>query len=183
MQTKVHIVKAMVFLLVMYRCESWMIKKAEHQKTDAFELWYCRRLESLLDSKEIKPVNPKGDQSWIFIGRTHAVASILWPPDGKSQFIGKDPNAGKDWGQEEKGARGWDGWMASPTQWTWIWANWELVKDREAWYAVVHGVAKSWTQLSNCNKIFSFLFLYSVIHWLFRSFIRLFYASLCARKI
>ena len=63
MQTKVHIVKAMVFLLVMYRCESWMIKKAEHQKTDAFELWYCRRLESLLDSKEIKPVNPKGDQS------------------------------------------------------------------------------------------------------------------------
>ena len=63
MQTKVHIVKAMVFPLVMYRCESWMIKKAEHQKTDAFELWYCRRLESLLNSKEIKPVNPKGDQS------------------------------------------------------------------------------------------------------------------------
>ena len=56
-----------------------------------------------LDSKEIKPVNPKGNQPWIFIGRTGAEVPIFWPPDAKSQFIGKNPDAGKDWGQEEKG--------------------------------------------------------------------------------
>ena len=63
-----------------------------------------KTLESPLDCKEIQSVNPKGDQSWVFIGRTDAKASILWPPDVKNQFIGKDPDAGKDWGQEEKGA-------------------------------------------------------------------------------
>ena len=79
----------------------------------------------LLDCKEIQPVNPKGNQSWIFIGRTDAEAEtpILLPPDVKNWLIGKDPDAGKDWRQEEKGTRGWDGWMASPTQWTWVWAN------------------------------------------------------------
>ena len=71
-------------------------------------------------------VHPKGDQSWVFIGRTDAEAEtpILWPPDVKSWLIGKDPDAGKDQGQAEKGMRwGWDGWMASPTQWTWVWVN------------------------------------------------------------
>ena len=85
-----------------------------------------RTLESPLDSKEIKPVNPKGNQPWIFIGRTDAKteAPILWPPNAKSWLIGKDPDAGKDWGQEEKGGdRGLDGWMASLTQWTWVLAN------------------------------------------------------------
>ena len=75
---------------------------------------------------QIKPVNPKGNQPWIFIGRTDAEAEapILWPPDGKSQLIRKDPDARKDQRQKEKGdGRGWDGWMASPPQWTWIWAN------------------------------------------------------------
>ena len=70
--------------------------------------------------------NPKGNQSWIFIGRIDAEAEtpILWPPDAKNWFIWKNPDAGKDWGQEEKGmTRGWDGWMASPTWWTWVWAN------------------------------------------------------------
>ena len=96
--TKVHIVKAMVFLVVMYRCESWTIKKAEHRIIDVFELWCWRTLESPLDSKEIQPVHPKGNQSCIFIGRTdaEAEAAILWPPDAKSQLIGKDPDAGKD---------------------------------------------------------------------------------------
>ena len=61
-----------------------------------------KSLEGPLESKEIKPVNPKGNQLWIFIGRTNAEAPILWPPDVKSQLIGKDPAAGKDWGQEEK---------------------------------------------------------------------------------
>ena len=83
---KVHLVKAMVFPVVMYECESWTIKKAEHQRIDTFELWCWRRLESPLDSKEIQPVHPKGNQSRVFIGRTDAVAEtpILWPPDVKN---------------------------------------------------------------------------------------------------
>ena len=84
--TKVCLVKAMVFPVVMYECESWTIKKAEHQKIDAFELWCWRRLESPLGCKEIQPVHPKGDQSWVFIGRTNVEAEtpILWPPHAKS---------------------------------------------------------------------------------------------------
>ena len=80
--TKVRLVKAMVFPVVMYRCESWTVKKAEHRRTDAFELW-CWALGSPLDCKEIQPVHPKGDQSWVFIGTTDAEAEtpILWPPD------------------------------------------------------------------------------------------------------
>ena len=101
----VHLVKAMVFPVVMNGCRNWTIKKAEHQRIDAFELWYWRRLESPLDCKEIKPVNPKGNQTWIFIGRTdaEAVVPIHWPPDAKSWLIRKDLDVGKDWRQEEKG--------------------------------------------------------------------------------
>ena len=84
-------------------------------------------LESPLDCKEIHPVHPKGDQSWVFIGGTDVEAEtpILWLPDAKSWLIGKDPGAGKDWRWEEKRTddRGWDGWMASLTQWTWVWVN------------------------------------------------------------
>ena len=104
--TKVHLVKAMGFPVVMYGCESWTIKKAEHQRTDAFELWHWRRLlKGLLDCKKIQSVNPKGNQSWIFIGRTDAEAEapILWIPVVKRWLIGKDPDAGKDWRQEVKG--------------------------------------------------------------------------------
>ena len=97
----------MVFPVVKYGCESWTIKKAEHRRINAFELWCWRRLfvESPLDSKEIQPVHPKGNQSWIFIGRTDAEAEtlILWPPDVKNWLTGKDPDAGRDWRQEEKG--------------------------------------------------------------------------------
>ena len=85
--TKVCLVKAMVFPLVMYGCESWTVKKAECQKIDAFELWCWRRLfESPLDCKEIQPVHPEGDKSWVFIARTDAEAEtpILWPPHAKS---------------------------------------------------------------------------------------------------
>ena len=85
-----------------------------------------KTLESPLDCKEIKPVNPKGYQLWIFIGRTDAEADapILWLLDAKSQLIGKDSDAGKDWEQEENGAtKELDGWVASPTQWTWVWEN------------------------------------------------------------
>ena len=84
-----------------------------------------KTLQSPLDSKEIKPVNAKGNQSWIFIGRTDAEAGtpILCPPDVKNWHIVKDPDAEKDWRQEEKGTTGWDGWMASPTRWTWVSVN------------------------------------------------------------
>ena len=95
---KVCLVKAMVFPVVTYGCESWTIKNAEHWRTDAFELWFWRRhLKSPLDYKEIKPVNPKGYQPWIFIGRTDVEAEdpILWP------LIGKDPDAGKERRQEK----------------------------------------------------------------------------------
>ena len=84
--TKVHLVKAMVFPVVMYGCESWTVKKAEHRRIDAFELRCWRRLESPLDCKEIQPVHSEGDQSWVFFGRTDAKAEtpILWPPHAKS---------------------------------------------------------------------------------------------------
>ena len=77
-----------------------------------------KTLESLLDCKEIKSVHPKGNQPWVFIGRTDAEAPILWPPNAKSKLTGKDPDAAKDWRQEEKGMT--EDQMASPTQWTWI---------------------------------------------------------------
>ena len=89
----------------MYGCESWTVKKAELRRIDVFELWCWRRLESPLDFKEIKPVNPEGNQSWMFIGRIDAEAEtpILWPPDTKNWLIGKSPDGRKDWRQEEKG--------------------------------------------------------------------------------
>ena len=82
-----------------------------------------KTLKSPLDSKEIQPVHPKGNQSWMFIGRTDVEAEtpILWPPDAKSWLIWKDPDAGKDLRWEEKGTAEKDGWMASPTQWAWVW--------------------------------------------------------------
>ena len=99
------LVKAMVFPVAMYGCESWTIKKAERWEIDAFELWCWKRLLRVLDSKENKPVNPKGNQLWIFVGRSDAEAEapVLWPSDVKNWHIGKDLDAGKDWGQEEKG--------------------------------------------------------------------------------
>ena len=123
--TKVHLVKAMVFPVVMYGCESWTVKKAEHWRIDAFELW-CWTLESPLDCKEIQPVHPKGDQSWVFIDRTddEAETPILWPPHVKSWLIGKDSDAERDWGQEEKGTTedemaGWHHWLnGRESQWT-----------------------------------------------------------------
>ena len=101
--TTICLVKTMVFPVVMYECESCTIKKAEHWRIHAFELWCWRRLLRL-DCK-IKPVNPKGNQSWIFIGRTDAEAEIpvLWPPDLKNLLIREYPDAKENWGQEERG--------------------------------------------------------------------------------
>ena len=104
---KLHLVKALVFPAVMYGCESWTIRKAERWRIDAFELWCWIRLSRVLNCKEIQPVHPKGNQPWIFIGRTDAEAEapVLWPSDAKSWLIGKDPAAGEDWRQKEKGAK------------------------------------------------------------------------------
>ena len=119
--TKFCLVKAMVFPVVMYGCEIWTTKKAEHWRIDAFELWCWRRLESPLDCKEIKPVNPKENQYRIFIGRANGEAEIpiLWTPDVKNWVLRKDPDAGKCWREEKKGMR----WMTSLTRWAWIWAS------------------------------------------------------------
>ena len=127
MLTKVCIVKAMVFPVVMFGWESYTIKKTECWRTDAFELWCWRRLlKSPLDCKEIQPVHPIGDQSWVFIRRTDAEAEtpILWLPDVKNWLIGKDPDAGKDWRRQEKGTTedemaGWHHWLdGHESEWT-----------------------------------------------------------------
>ena len=103
--TKVHLVKTMLFPVVMYGCESWTIKKAEHWRIDAFKLWCWRRLLRVPWTARSNPVNLKGNQSWMFIGRTDAEAEspIFSSPDMKSQLTRKDFDAGKDLGQEEKG--------------------------------------------------------------------------------
>ena len=132
---KVHIVKAMVFPVVMYGCESWTIKA-----------------ESPLNSKDTKPVNHKWNQPWIFFGRPDAEAEALigWPPDAKSWLTGKDTDAGKDWGQEKKGKTkgemvGWHHWLNGR-----VWANsrrqWRIEKPG---MLQLMGVSKSWTRLSN----------------------------------
>ena len=100
--TKVYIMKAMDFPVVIYGCESWIIKKAEHCRINVFKLWCWRRLLRV-PSTARKWVNPKGTQSWIFIGRTGTEAPTLWPPDVKNWFHGKKPDAGKDLRREEKG--------------------------------------------------------------------------------
>ena len=116
--TKVCLVKAMVFPVVMYGCESWTIKKAEHQNWCFWTVVLEKTLESPWDCKEIQLVHPKGDQSWVFTGRTDVEAEtpIVLPPDGKSWLLWIDTDAGKDWGQEEKGMTedkmvGWHHWL------------------------------------------------------------------------
>ena len=124
--TKVRLVKAMVFPVVTYGCESWTVKKAERRRIDAFELRCWRRLLRVPWTARRSNQHCKGDQSWVFIGRTEAKAEtpILWPPHVKSWLIGKDFDAGRDWGQEEKGTTedemaGWHHWLdGCESEWT-----------------------------------------------------------------
>ena len=114
-----------------------------------------KTLESPLDCKEIQPVHPNGDQSWIFIRKTDAEAEtpILWPPDAKRWFIRKDPDSGKDWTQDKKGTTedemvGWHPWLIGQE----FQQAPETVKDREAWQAAICGITKSWTWLSDWTR-------------------------------
>ena len=138
--TKVCLVKAMVPPVVMYGCESWSIKKAEGRRIDAFELWSWRRLLSLLDCKEIKPVNTKGNQSWIFIVRTdvEAEAPILGHMMQRTDSLEKTLMLGKIEARRKGDDRGWDDWMASLTWWTSVWAS-----SRSWWWTGKPGVLQS----------------------------------------
>ena len=151
--TKVHIVKAMVFP----SSHRWMweldYKEGWAPKNWCFQSMVLEKtLESALDSKEIKPVNPKGNQPWIFIGRNEAEAEapILQPPNVKSLFTGKDPDAGKDWGQEKKEMTENEmvGWSTDSMDMSRSKLQ-EMVEDREAWRAVIHVVTKNRRWLSN----------------------------------
>ena len=149
--TKVRIVKAMVFPVFIYRLwgldgkegrmlKNWCLQTVVLEKTP----------ESPLDSKEIKPVNPKGNQPWLFTGRTDAEAEapIFWSSDVNSWLIGKVSDAGKDWGQKERRASEdemavWHHWWKDMK----LGKLWEMLRDSETWRAAVHGVTKTWTWL------------------------------------
>ena len=139
MQTKVHLVKAMVFPVVRYGGESWTIKKAERQTVDAFELWCRSTLQSPLVCKTMQPVNPEGNQSWIFIGgglmlklKLQYFGHLMQRTDlfEKTPLLGNTEAEGDD--------RGWDGWKTSLTQWTWVWAI-----CRSWWWTGKPGVLQS----------------------------------------
>ena len=164
--TKVHLVKAMVFPVVMYGCENWTIKKAEHWRTEAFELWCWRRLLRVSwtakrsNQSILKEISPEYSLEGLMV---KLKLPIVWPPDVKSWLIWKDPDAGKDWRWEEKGMTEDKMVMASPTWWTWVW-----VGSRSWWWTGKPGVLQSmgsqtvrhdwatelnWTETTQIQKI------------------------------
>ena len=175
--TKVHLVKAMVFFSS--HVQMWELDYKEGWAPKNWCFWTVvleKTLESPLDCKEIQPVHPKGNQSWLSIGRTDVEAEtpILWPSDGKSWLIGKRPWC---WERLRAGGegddRGWDGWMASPTQWTWVWVN-----SGSWWWTGRTGVLQSrgrkeldtterlnWLNLLQYSFCFTFWFLHPRGMW------------------
>ena len=153
----VRLVKAMVFPVVMYRCESWTIKKAECWRIDAFELWCWRRLLRVSwtarksNQSILKEISPGCSLEGLMLKlKLQYFAHLMWRADS----FEKDPDAGKDWGQEEKGTTedrmvGWHHWLNGHK----LSKLWELVMDRKAWRAAIHGVAKSWTRLSDWTEL------------------------------
>ena len=163
MPTKVCLVKAMVFPVVMYGCESWTIKKAEHRRIGAFELWCWRRLLRVpwtarrSNQSILKEISSEYSLEGLMLKlKLQYIGHLMWITDS----TGKDPDAGKDWRPKKAGGvgdnRGWDGWMASPTQWTWIW-----VSSRGWWWTEKPGMLQSmklqrvrhdWaTELTDCE--------------------------------
>ena len=151
----------MVFPVVMYGCESWTVKKAEHRRIDAFELWYWRRLLRVpwiarrSNQSILKEISPGCSLEGMMLKlKLQYFGQLMWIPWWKRTGSLKRPICWERLkGGEEGDDRGWDGWMASLTRWTNLSELRELVMDREAWHAVIHGVAKSRTQMSNWTEL------------------------------
>ena len=155
LSTKVRLVKAMVFPVVMYGCESWTVKKAEHWRIDAFELWCWRRLLRVpwtarrSNQSILKEIRPGCSLERLMLKlKLQYFGHLMWRTDSSEKTLMMERLRAGGEGED----RGWDGSMASPTQWTWVWVDSELVMDREAWRAAVHGVAKSRTRLSDWTE-------------------------------
>ena len=132
-----------------FSCSHVQMWELDHKEGWCFPTVLEKTLESPMDCKEIKPVNPEGNQPWVFIGRIDTEVPILWTPDAESQITGKDTDAGKDWGQKKRAAEdemvAWHHWLKDMN----LSKLWEIVKDRETWRAAVHWVTESQTQFSD----------------------------------